>query len=218
MLFTDAVRTLPRGISRENIDRARLRKAGSIALPIVVASVGVVFARLPGSFVSWAIDALMFFLMPSVLVLLVTKSDLRKHGLGLGNKTLGLIAAVVGGALSVLVVAGGAALSPGVQSYYGGRIIDLDLVVSVATYMFAWEFLLRGYVLTVLEPKIGFHRANIIQSVIFFFAHSAKPPLEFYSTAFTGPLFGYISHRTKSVYSMVFIHTVIYLSVVYFTQ
>jgi membrane protease YdiL (CAAX protease family) len=218
MVFIDTVRTLPRGLSRTRLDRQRLRKASGIALPIVVASTGVVFARLPGIFFSWAIDAMLFFFLPSILVLVVTRSDLRKHGLGLGNKTLGVIAAVVGMALSVVVVGVGASLSPGVQTYYGNRTINLDLVVSVATYMFAWEFLLRGYVLTVLEPKIGIHKANAVQSVIFFFAHSAKPPLEFYSTAITGPLFGYISHRTQSVYSMVLIHTVIYLSVVYFTM
>lgn len=218
MQFANTVRTIPRGFSRDRLEKRQLRKAVSIVVPITIAIVGVSVSRMPGVFYSWAIDAVLLFLLPALLVLIVTRSDLRKHGLGLGNKTLGAIAAVVGAALSIGIVAFGAAISPGVQSYYGNRTMSLDLVVSVAVYMFAWEYLLRGYLLTVLEPKIGFHKANIVQSVIFFFAHSAKPPLEFYSTAITGPLFGYISHKTRSVYSMVFIHTVIYLSVVYFTQ
>jgi len=218
MQFADTVRTIPRGIPRRRPERKQLQKAVSIVAPITIAIVGVTLSRIPGVFYSWAIDAVLFFLLPSLLALIVTRSDLRKHGLGLGNKTLGVIAAVVGAGLSVGIVAFGAAISPGVQTYYGNRTMSLDLVVSVAVYMFAWEYLLRGYLLTVLEPKIGFHKANIVQSVIFFFAHSGKPPLEFYSTAITGPLFGYVSQKTRSVYSMVFIHTVIYLSVVYFTQ
>ena len=188
----------------------------SLVLPIGISVAGVLLAR--QFFISWHGDAFVFFFLVPVAVLLVSRKNVLDYGLRPGNKKLGLLAAVVGALLSVVVVGVASSLSPGVQSFYGNREMTPQLVFAAATYMFAWEFLLRGYLLCTLQRRFGFMRANIIQSIVFFLAHASKPPLEFYSTAFTGPVFGYISERTKSVYSMAFIHTVIYLSVIYFTQ
>jgi membrane protease YdiL (CAAX protease family) len=197
------------------VDRSRFFILG-LGLPIGVSIAGILLAR--QFFVSWATDALIFFFLVPVGVLLITRKSVLDHGLRVGDRKLGLLAAGIGIVASIVVVGVAASLSPGVQSYYGNRDLTPRLVLQVATYMFAWEFLLRGYVLCALQKRVGFMRANIIQSVIFFLAHAAKPPLEFYSTAFTGPIFGYISEKTRSIYSMVAIHTAIYLSVIYFTQ
>jgi membrane protease YdiL (CAAX protease family) len=197
------------------VSRSRFFVLG-LGLPIGVSIAGILLAR--QFFVSWATDALIFFFLVPVGVLLITRKNVLDHGLRVGDRKLGLLAAGIGVVASIVVVGVASSLSPGVQSYYGNRDFTPRLVLQVATYMFAWEFLLRGYVLCALQKRIGFMRANIIQSVIFFLAHAAKPPLEFYSTAFTGPVFGYISERTRSIYSMVAIHTAIYLSVIYFTQ
>ncbi len=184
-------------------------------LPIAVAAMAIVLAR--RGFTSWSGDALLFFLLLPVLVLLVSRKKVLDFGLRIGDWKKGALAAFVGIALSVLVVWVAASLAPGVRSYYGSKVMSPRLVLDVFLYMFAWEFLLRGFLLVALQRRLGFMRANLVQTFVFFLAHITKPALEFYSTAFTGVLFGYVSDKTRSIYSMVAIHTAIYLSVVQFT-
>jgi len=194
---------------------ALARQVVGYVLPIAVSAAAILLAR--RGFTSWSGDALLFFLLLPVIVILVTRKKVVDFGLRVGDWKKGTIAAVIGILLSILVVGVAASISPGVRSYYGSKTMSPKLVLDVFLYMFAWEFLLRGYLLLALQRRLGFKRANVLQTVVFFLAHTSKPALEFYSTAFTGVLFGYVSDKTRSIYSMVAIHTAIYLSVVYFT-
>ncbi len=181
-------------------------------LPLLLAATGILLARYV-QLTSWAGDAVLYFFLLPIAVLLLQRKKLSSFGLGIGKWKLGIPVAIAGSAASILAVWAATALSPSLQSFYGAQELTPRLVIETIAYMFAWEFLLRGYLLHSGTPR----RANAAQSILFFLAHYGKPIVELASTAFTGPLFGYISLKTKSIYPMVAIHTTIYLAVVYFT-
>lgn len=57
--------------------------------------------------------------------------------------------------------------------------------------MIGREFLFRGFLLFGLSKNINFFTANIIQTFLFFLAHSGKPQIEVASTILTGFMFEY---------------------------
>lgn len=187
-----------------------------LGLPILVSSAAIVITK-HYTLVGRTTDAVLLFLVVPVLLLLAQRRSPAAHGLRPGNVRIGAAAAAVGIIASIVVVGVGSELSSDVRGYYGSKELTPGLVFETAVFMFAWEFLLRGYVLYALKPRLGPHRANAVQTIIFFLAHYSKPFIEFISTAGTGLLFGYITLRSRSVFPMAAIHTAIFLSVVYFT-
>ncbi|MFA8343283.1 MAG: CPBP family intramembrane glutamic endopeptidase [Rhodothermaceae bacterium] len=72
-------------------------------------------------------------------------------------------------------------------------VYQLGLII----YLFAWEFLWRGYLLFGLEKKFGFY-SIFIQLIPFVLLHNGKPLLETVSAIAGGILLGYIALRTRS--------------------
>ena len=187
-----------------------------LGLPIAVSCVAVVITT-HYTLLGRTTDAVLLFLVVPVLLLLAQRRSPAAHGLRPGDVRVGAAAAAVGIIASIAVVGVGSRLSSDVQRFYGPEELTPGLVFKTAAYMLSWEFLLRGYLLYALKPRLGPHRANAVQTIIFFLAHYLNPFIEFISTAATGLLFGYITLRSRSVFPMAAIHTAIFLSVVYFT-
>ena len=164
------------------------------------------------------VDAvLLFMIIPLLIGVLILKKDFKNFGFNLGNLKIGLVAGLFFSLVAIILVYLAVRYSAHLNTYYANEKLDLKIIIETIIYMFSWEFFLRGFLLFGLKDNIGPVKANIIQSLLFFISHWNKVPLEFYSTLATGMIFGYIAFRSRSFWPIVLIHTVIYISVVFFT-
>jgi membrane protease YdiL (CAAX protease family) len=107
---------------------------------------------------------------------------------------------------------------PEFRSYYYRYAIDWsELLLDAALYMFAWEFLFRGYMLFGLEKSIG-KSAIFVQAIPFVLLHLGKPFLETLACIPGGFIFGYVAYRTRSFLPCFIIHFGIYVMMFFFTN
>jgi membrane protease YdiL (CAAX protease family) len=119
---------------------------------------------------------------------------------------------------AMLAIVYGASRMPQFSSYYRTQAIDwTDLVLDAALYMFAWEFLFRGYMLFGLEKSIG-KSAIFVQAIPFVLLHIGKPFLETLACIPGGFIFGYVAYRTRSFLPCFIIHFGIYVMMFFFTN
>ena len=103
-------------------------------------------------------------------------------------------------------------------SYYYRATIDWpELLLDRVLYIFAWEFIFRGYMLFGLERSIG-KSAIFVQNIPFVLLHVGKPFLETLSCIPSGFIFGYVSYRTRSFLPSFIIHLGINISMIAFTH
>jgi membrane protease YdiL (CAAX protease family) len=134
----------------------------------------------------------------------------RHYGFRIGNWKWALIVTPACLAAMALILYGASKI-PEFRSYYYTRGIDWpDLVLDTAVYMFAWEFLFRGYMLFGLERSIG-KSAIFVQAIPFVLLHLGKPFLETLACIPGGFGFGYLAYRTRSFLPCFVIHFGIYL-------
>lgn len=81
--------------------------------------------------------------------------------------------------------------------------------------LFAWEYLLRGFLLFGLKKRFG-EASIIIQMVPFVLLHLGKPEAETLSCIITGLWFGWIAYRGKSFWPAFLIHVFINLTAKWF--
>lgn len=79
-------------------------------------------------------------------------------------------------------------------------------------YIFAWEFLWRGFVLFGLEEKFGYY-AVLIQMIPFVILHNGKPELEVFGSILGGILLGILALRTRSMLYGVLVHFSVMFSI-----
>ncbi len=72
-------------------------------------------------------------------------------------------------------------------------------------YIFAWEFLWRGYMLFGLESKFGWY-AVFIQTIPFVILHNGKPAIETFSAIFGGIILGVIALKTRTILYGIVLH------------
>jgi membrane protease YdiL (CAAX protease family) len=112
----------------------------------------------------------------------------------------------------------GVSKMPEFRSYYQKNIIDWsDLVLDAGLYMFAWEFVFRGYMLFGLEKSVG-KNAIFIQAIPFVLLHLSKPPLEALASIPGGFAFGYVAYRTRSFLPCFIIHFGMSIMMVFFAS
>jgi membrane protease YdiL (CAAX protease family) len=86
----------------------------------------------------------------------------------------------------------------------------LQYQLAIATYMFCWEFLFRGFMLNGLGKYIGPVAAILAQCYPFFLLHHTKPESEMVSSWFGGILIGWFCWRAKSMWPGFLLHSVQY--------
>jgi len=79
-------------------------------------------------------------------------------------------------------------------------------------YMFAWEFIWRGFMLFGLEKKFGGY-AVLMQMIPFVILHNGKPFLETFGAIFGGIALGILALRTRSIYYCVLTHIGVMFSI-----
>jgi membrane protease YdiL (CAAX protease family) len=72
-------------------------------------------------------------------------------------------------------------------------------------YIFAWEFLWRGYMLFGLESIFGWY-AVFIQTIPFVILHNGKPAIETFSAIAGGIMLGIIAIKTRTILYGVILH------------
>lgn len=79
-------------------------------------------------------------------------------------------------------------------------------------YMFAWEFIWRGFMLFGLKERFGYY-AVLIQMIPFVILHNGKPELETFGAIAGGIALGILALRTKSFYYCVAVHIGVMFSI-----
>jgi membrane protease YdiL (CAAX protease family) len=151
-----------------------------------------------------------YVLIPLAAGCLLFRDKPWNYGLRIGRWNLGVTAVAVGLAIMAAVLYGVSKL-PEFRSYYHmGTINWPHLLLDAALYMFAWEFLFRGYMFFGLERSIGIS-AIFVQAIPFVLMHLGKPFLETLACVPGGFALGYIAYRTKSFLPCFVIHFGMYV-------
>jgi CAAX protease family protein len=164
-----------------------------------------------------ATQLIYFVLIPLAASWLLFRDKPWDYGIRIGRWKMGLIAIAVGLAVMAPVLYWVGRL-PDFRAYYHRYAIDWpELLLGAALYMFAWEFIFRGYMLFGLEKSMG-RSAIFVQAIPFVLLHFGKPFLETLACIPGGFAFGYVAYRTRSFLPCFIIHFGIYTMMVLFTN
>lgn len=86
------------------------------------------------------------------------------------------------------------------------------LLISLAIYMFCWEWFHRGFLLFGTAQGFGPIIGIILQTVVFAAAHYYKPPAEFYGSIAGGLVLGTVAWREKSFVPAFLTHALVHIA------
>ena len=150
----------------------------------------------------------LLFILPAAYVKL-TGRKLRDFGLCWGKVRLALPLFVLFLVLLTLF-AYVASTFGSFERFYGSftpaSLSDtLLLFAGSLIFMWAWEFMHRGFLLQGLRDYVG-GLAIFIQLIPFVILHLDKPPFELYGSIIFGLAFGYYAYLTRSLVYVAFLH------------
>jgi membrane protease YdiL (CAAX protease family) len=164
-----------------------------------------------------ATELIYYLLVPLAAGWLLFRDKPTDYGIRIGHWKSSIILIAVCLAAMALILYGVSKI-PEFRSYYNGYITDWSkLLVDAALYMFAWEFLFRGYMLFGLEKSIG-KNAIFVQAIPFVLLHLGKPVLETLACIPGGFILGYVAYRTRSFLPCFIIHFFVYVGMIFFTN
>ena len=164
-----------------------------------------------------ATELIYYLLVPLAAGWLLFRDKPWDYGIRVGRWKSSIILTVVCLAAMTLILYGVGKM-PEFRSYYYEYAIDWpELLLNYALYMFAWEFLFRGYMLFGLEKSIG-KSAIFVQAIPFVLLHLGKPFLETLACIPGGFGFGYVAYRTRSFLPCFIIHLGVYVMMVFFAN
>jgi len=164
-----------------------------------------------------ATELIYYLLVPLAAGGLLFRDKPPYYGIRVGHwKSSIILTAVCLAAMALILY--GAGKMPDFRSYYHRDAIDWsELLVDAALFMFAWEFLFRGYMLFGLEKSIG-RSAIFVQAIPFVLLHLGKPFLETLFCIPGGFVLGYVAYRTRSFLPCFIIHFGIYVGMIFFAN
>ena len=164
-----------------------------------------------------ATELIYYLLVPLAAGWLLFRDKPWDYGIRIGRwKSSIILTAVCLAAMALILYEVGK--MPEFRSYYHMYAIDWsELLLKVAPYMFAWEFLFRGYMLFGLEKSIG-KSAIFVQAIPFVLLHLGKPFLETLFCIPGGFILGYVAYRTRSFLPCFIIHFGIYAMMIFLTN
>jgi membrane protease YdiL (CAAX protease family) len=164
-----------------------------------------------------ATELIYYLLIPLAAGWLLFRDKPWDYGIRIGHwKPSIILTAACLAAMALILYAAGK--MPEFRSYYHMDAIDWsELLLDAALYMFAWEFLFRGYMLFGLEKSIG-KSAIFVQAIPFVLLHLSKPFLETLFCIPGGFVLGYVAYRTRSFLPCFIIHFGIYAMMIFFTN
>jgi len=164
-----------------------------------------------------ATQLIYYLLVPLAAGWLLFRDKPWDYGIRIGHwKSSIIITAACLAAMALILY--GTGKMPEFRSYYHRYAIDWpELLLNHSLYIFAWEFLFRGYMLFGLEKSIG-KNAIFVQTIPFVLLHLGKPFLETLACIPGGFIFGYVAYRTRSFLPCFIIHFGIYVMMVFFAN
>jgi hypothetical protein len=153
----------------------------------------------------WVSALIYFAVLPILTITIILRRNPLDFGLRLGNFKIWsfyVIASLII-ALPILYIASRSSV---LANYY--TLPKFDVVkycLETTAYLFAWEFLFRGFLLFGLKDKLK-DSSILVQMVPFVLVHFGKPEIETISTILTGIYFGYVPYRGNSCWPAFIIH------------
>jgi len=164
-----------------------------------------------------ASELIYWLLVPLAAGWLLFRDKPPDYGIRIGRWKLAVILVPISLAAMALILYGASKI-PEFRSYYHRYAIDWpEFLLDTALYMFAWEFVFRGYMLFGLERSIG-RSAIFVQAIPFVLLHFQKLFLETLACIPGGFAFGYIAYRTRSFLPCFIIHFGMYVMMVSFVN
>jgi len=157
-----------------------------------------------------ATQLIYYLFIPLVAGFLIFRDRPRDYGIRIGRwKQAIIIIAICLTAMALINYE--ADKRPDFYSYYHMDFINWpEFLFDTALYMFAWEFIFRGYMFFGLERSIG-KSAIFVQTIPFVLLHFGKPFLEVLACIPSGFIAGYIAYRTRSFLPCFVIHFGMYV-------
>ena len=164
-----------------------------------------------------ATELIYWLLVPLAAGWLLFRDKPPDYGIRIGRWKSAAILVPVGLAVMALMLYGASKI-PEFRSYYQMYALDWpEFLLDTALYMFAWEFVFRGYMLFGMERSIG-RKAIFVQTIPFVLLHFGKPFLETLACIPGGFAFGYIAYRTRSFLPCFVIHFGMYVMMIAFVN
>ena len=156
-------------------------------------------------------DFFTFFLLGIVVIKFVLKEKLSDFGLQVGDFNVGLKISMLFLSVMIILIWFVSATPSFAEKYphLSNAKSDWNTLfiyeAGMLLYMFAWEFIWRGFMLFGLEKKFGGY-AVLMQMIPFVILHNGKPFLETFGAIFGGIALGILALRTRSIYYCVVTH------------
>jgi len=153
----------------------------------------------------WVSSLIYFAVLPILTITIILRRNPLDFGLRLGNfKVWGFyVIATLIVALPILYIASRSSV---LAEYYTIQQFDaVKYCLETIPYLFAWEFLFRGFLLFGLKEKLK-ESSILVQMIPFVLVHFGKPEIETISTILTGIYFGYVAYRGNSYWPAFIIH------------
>ena len=164
-----------------------------------------------------ASELIYWLLVPLAAGWLLFRDKPPDYGIRIGRWKSAVILVPISLAAMALILYGASKI-PEFRSYYQRYALDWpEFLLDTALYMFAWEFVFRGYMLFGLERSIG-KSAIFVQTIPFVLLHFQKLFLETLACIPGGFAFGYIAYRTRSFLPCLIIHFGMYVMMVSFVN
>ena len=163
-------------------------------------------------FIYWFVgDFLTFFILPTLIIVFLLKDKLKNFGLQTGDHKSGIKISIYF-IIIMVVISWFASSSPSFGETYPmlqrtKESWNLFFIYEAALflYVFAWEFIWRGFMLFGLEEKFGYY-AVLIQMIPFVILHNGKPYMETFGAIIGGIALGILAFRTRSFIYCVIVH------------
>jgi len=155
-------------------------------------------------------NVIYYLFIPLVAGFVIFRDKPWDYGIRIGRWKLAAILTAIGlGVLSLIIYA--ASKMPEFYAYYHESHIDWpDWIFKWSLYMFAWEFIFRGYMLFGLEKSIG-RNAIFVQTIPFVLLHFGCVFWETLACIPLGFILGYVAYRTRSFLPCFVIHIGIHI-------
>ncbi len=163
-------------------------------------------------------DFFTFFILGIIVIKFVLKEKLSDYGLQLGDVKIGLSFSILFLFVMIILIWFVSATPAFAEKYphLSSAKSDWNTLfiyeAGMLIYMFAWEFIWRGFMLFGLEKRFGVY-AVLMQMIPFVILHNGKPFLETFGAIFGGIALGILALRTRSIYYCVATHIGVMFSI-----
>lgn len=169
-------------------------------------------------FIFWFLsDSVTLLIIPLLIIKYILNEKITSFGITIGDYKIGLkyfgfFSVII--LMSVYILSG---IPEFAEAYPFLKSAKYDWQTFIAfeffalIYMFAWEFIWRGFMLFGLEEKFRMN-AILIQMLPFVILHNGKPFVETLSAIAGAIILGYIALRTRSIIYGVAIHFLLFFS------